>query len=145
MKISDNFTLEEMTRSLTARRRGIYNMPTFEVEQKLKTLCQLILQPIRDAWGAPIIVGSGYRSPLLNKAVGGVRNSDHLYGCAADIHALSDLKADNEELYELIHRLYAKGSLPLLKQAINEYNYNWIHISWQDGRSEKRGEFIKLP
>ena len=145
MKLSDNFTLEEMTRSYTARRLSINNEPSCQEVRRLQALCRNILQPIRDAWGAPIIVGSGYRCIKLNRLVGGVRNSDHLYGCAADIHTVSDTITDNRKLYELIYSLYLKSRLLDLKQCINEYDYNWIHISWQDGRSEKRGQFISMP
>ena len=145
MTLTKNFTSEEMTASCTAKRLGLKNCPNSYVMGNLRRLCENILQPIRDEWGAPIIVGSGYRCTQLNAAVGGVVNSDHLYGCAADIKTLHDRPIDNKALFDIIRKLHAEGKLPLLKQCIDEYDYNWIHISFQDGRTAKLGQFIHLP
>jgi len=87
------------------------------------------------------VVAEGVRQP---EAVGGVANSDHLYGCAADIKTLHDIPLENRQLYMLIRKMHAEGKLPLLKQCINEYDYNWIHISFQDGRTAKYGQFISI-
>ena len=145
MRLTKNFELEEMVRSVTAQKRGIDNTPSKKVKENLRLLCQEVLQPLRDRWGAPIVVGSGYRCPQLNRAVGGVRNSDHLYGCAADIHALGDKPADNERLFRLAVSTMKEGTLRNVKQIIDEYHYNWIHISFQDGRTAKLGQFLHLP
>ena len=133
-----------MTRSLTARNRGIDNTPDEQCSANLEALCQQILQPIRDAWGAPIIVSSGYRCPALNKAVGGAAQSDHMYGCAADIKTVVDTPERNKELYLLIKKMYQDGKLPRLKQCIDEYGYDWIHVSFQDGRTKKIGQFVHV-
>lgn len=133
-----------MIASCTAKRFGLSNYPDPYTVSNLRRLCVNILQPIRDAWGAPIIVGSGYRCIKLNELVGGAANSDHLYGCAADIHTLHDIPLENRQLYMLIRKMHAEGKLRLLKQCINEYDYNWIHISFQDGRTAKYGEFISI-
>lgn len=143
-KLSKNFTYRELTASATARRKGIDNTPSTQGYLNMIALCRDILQPLRDAWGEPIIVGSGYRCPELNKAVGGVRNSDHMYGCAADIKSVEDTPERNKKLYDLIRDLTKKGVLKNVKQVIDEYNYDWIHIAIQDGRTGKRNEFIHI-
>lgn len=143
-KLTEHFTLEELYKSTTATNKGINNYPCKTIQAKLKTLAVTILEPIRKAWGAPIIVSSGYRCYALNKAVGGSSISDHMYGCAADIHTVSDSVEDNKKLYQLIRNLVNKKVITNMKQAINEYNYDWIHISYQDGRSTKRNQFIAI-
>lgn len=143
-RITPNFSYQEMTKSLTAKRRGIDNTPSVQSYINLTKLCKFILQPIREMWGEPIIVSSGYRCPEVNKIVGGVKASDHIYGCAADIKSVADTPAKNKLLYDLIRRMYNNGELPDLKQCIDEYGYDWIHISFQDGRSKKLGQFIHI-
>lgn len=120
-----HFTMNEMTRSATARRKGINNSPSPQVMQNITQLVEKILDPLREAWGQPIIVSSGYRCPTLNRLVGGAANSQHTLGQAADIHTVSDKPADNKRLFELIQRL----RLPY-DQLIDEYGYNWIHVSY---------------
>lgn len=119
------FSIAELTKSSTAIKKKINNTPTKEVEYNLNQLIDNILDPLREAWGQPIIVGSGYRCEALNKAVGGAAHSQHKLGQAADIHTKSDSKEDNKKLFELIKQL----KLPF-DQLINEYNYNWIHVSY---------------
>jgi zinc D-Ala-D-Ala carboxypeptidase len=85
MKLSKYFTLDEMTRSRTAELRNILNVPNDEQIENLTDLCIYVLDPIRDAAGRPVMITSGYRSNLLNKAVGGSRTSQHPEGKAADI------------------------------------------------------------
>ena len=119
------FSIAELTKSSTAIKKKINNTPTKEVENNLNQLIDNILDPLREAWGQPIIVGSGYRCEALNKAVGGAAHSQHKLGQAADIHTKSDLAEYNKKLFELIKQL----KLPF-DQLINEYNYNWIHVSY---------------
>lgn len=119
------FSIAELTKSSTAIKKKINNTPTKEVENNLNQLIDNILDPLREAWGQPIIVGSGYRCEALNKAVGGAAHSQHRLGQAADIHTKSDSAEDNKKLFELIKQL----KLPF-DQLINEYNYNWIHVSY---------------
>jgi len=144
MKITKNFSLEELTKSATAKRLGVDNTPSAEIENKLRFLAVTYLQPIRDAWGEPIIVCSGYRCPAVNKAVGGVKNSDHLYGNAVDIKTVEDTPERNKELFDLIRRMFKDGQLPDFKQLIDEYNYDWIHLSFQDGRSVKLNQVLHI-
>mgnify|MGYP003292033701 CR=1 FL=1 len=110
---------------------------------RLKTLCETVLQPIRDKYQKPIIVSSGYRNQIVNKAVGGVSTSDHLYGCAADIKSKSDTPRDNKELFDLIKQMVDQGELTV-KQLIDEHGYDWIHISFQDGRNTKKNQILHL-
>lgn len=119
------FTLKELCKSETARRKGIDNTPGPEEESNLHALVDNILDPLRGAWGKPIVVTSGYRCPALNKAVGGAASSQHMKGQAADIEAYSRSKADNKTLFELLRKL----GLPF-DQLINEFDYDWIHVSF---------------
>lgn len=84
--ISKNFSYHEFERSATADRKGICNViRTFEVRDAVKELTETILQPLRDAWGKPLHINSGYRCPELNKEVGGKPTSQHLKGEACDV------------------------------------------------------------
>lgn len=118
-----HFTIEELTRSTTARQRGIDNTPSLQVINNLHALVDNILDPLREAWGAPIHVNSGYRCRELNKAVGGVPQSQHILGEAADITAGS--REQNKRLFSLLQQL----NLPV-DQAINEHDYTWLHVSY---------------
>ena len=118
-----HFTIEELTRSITARLRNIDNTPPPQVVMSLTALVDNILDPLREAWGKPIRVNSGYRCPALNKAVGGAPASQHMRGEAADITAGS--REANRQLYLLMRRL----NLPV-DQAINEHDFAWIHVSY---------------
>ena len=137
MKLTEHFTLEELTRSATARRLGIDNTPTPEVKANLKALCVNVLEPLRQAWGAPIVVTSGYRSIKLNRAVGSKDTSQHVHGEAADIHTVSDTPTDNRKLIRVMKRL----ALPI-DQCIDEYNGNWLHVSYS---RRHRRRYFSLP
>lgn len=132
---SKYFTLEELTASPTAKRKGISNKPTVDIVVALQRLVTNVLDPLREAWGAPIIVTSGYRSVKLNTAVGGARGSQHTYGQAADIRTLSDRPADNKRLRDLLIEL----GLPF-DQLIDEYGCDWIHVSHR--ASGNRGQLL---
>jgi uncharacterized protein YcbK (DUF882 family) len=123
---SKNFSYDELIASATAKRLGLDNTPNEEEKEKLRRLAIEILQPIRDAWRAPIIVNSGYRSEAVNKAVGGVKNSQHRLGEAADIKVGG--KDRNKKLFNLIYKLIQQGKIKV-GQLIDEYNYQWIHVS----------------
>lgn len=140
MKITSNFTLEEFIRSNTATRLGITNLPNKEQIANIYDLCKNVLQPIRQAYGKPIIVTSGFRCPELNKAVGGVPTSEHLQGMAADIRSLSDSRQDNQELFKVCVQVLRYRSFG---QLINEHNYDWIHVSYNPNRNRK--EMISIP
>lgn len=124
------FTLDELTASNTARRKGIDNTPTEKIVENLQALVDNVLDPLRLEWGRPVIVTSGYRCPKLNKAVGGASNSAHLYGQAADIRTVSDHRDGNMKLLKCL----IDAKLPFDK-LIAEYvdskgRPDWIHVSF---------------
>lgn len=123
MYITTNFTLEELYKSNTASKLGINNVPNKDVSNNLMILAVKILQPLREAYGKPITVTSGYRSLELNKAVKGSSTSQHLKGEAADL-----VTDNNKKLFEVAKRLIDEGKIKV-GQLIDEYNYKWIHIS----------------
>lgn len=127
MKLTEHFTLEELTNSPTANRLHIDNFPSDTIISSLMELLEL-LEKIRNIYSKPIVVTSGYRCEKLNKAVGGVKTSQHMKGEAADIRSLSNTRKDNKELFDLIVKMVKNNDI-YVGQVIDEYNYNWIHIS----------------
>ena len=119
------FTINELTKSATAQRLHIDNNPTQEVKDNLNKLIDNVLDPLRELYGKPIIVNSGYRCTKLDKAIGGAKNSQHLVGQASDIRTVQNTKESNKELFDLI-----KNSKLPFDQLINEYDYNWVHVSY---------------
>lgn len=136
MNLSKNFTLEELTASPTAKAKGIDNTPTEKVIAELTKLAKTVLQPIREAYGKPIIVSSGYRCPALNTAVKGAKTSQHMLGQAADIKTKSDNPKDNKELFDIAVKLMKEGKI-VTGQIIDEYNYDWVHISTPGGHKNQ--------
>lgn len=124
------FTIAELCQSETATAKGIDNTPTKDIEDKLQKLVDNVLDPLREWYGKPIIVNSGYRCEALNKAVGGASNSQHKSGEAADITAGS--KEENKKLFE-----YIKDNLPF-DQLIDESNFTWVHVSYKENRLRKQ-------
>lgn len=120
LRLSEHFALAEMVRSQTALRRGIANQPNEEVLINLRTLCVTLLEPVRALLGVPIQITSGYRSPLLNRAVGGAMNSAHTDGLAADIIPVG------MELREAFDKI--RASEISYDQIILECDA-WIHIA----------------
>ena len=123
MKLTDNFTINEMTYSVTALANKIDNRPSVEVIANLKGLCENVLQPLRNHLGCSVIITSGYRCPALNRKVGGKPNSQHLKGQAAD------LVVPQKNLREVFD--YIKNNLPY-DQLLYEFNKTdkWIHVSF---------------
>lgn len=119
------FTIEEFTRSSEATKRGIENIPNEEEKENIIRLVETVLDPLREAYGKPIHVSSGFRSEKLNKAVGGAKNSHHKFGMAADIVGTPNNREENKRLFNLVREL----NVPFT-QLINEYDYSWIHISY---------------
>ena len=146
------FTLQELVKSATAERLAIDNTPPRAAQRMLTILVEQLLDPIRRRYGAPIIVTSGYRCPALNTAVGGVANSHHIVGCAADIvaspspsqgggprSAVSEspllgrgLGEANLSLFHLIVQMQREGAIRFT-QLIAEKDYRWLHISYVPG------------
>ena len=134
-----HFTIAELCRSTTADNKCIYNTPALEIREKLQTLIEELLDPIREAWGKPIRVNSGYRCPALNKAVGGVSTSQHQKGEAADLNAGDPAK--NRELFDKIVEMQKAGRIAF-DQLIDEARYKWVHISYR--RTGNRGQVLHL-
>lgn len=126
------FTLDELIHSDTADRLGIDNSPTSEAIQCIDGLVTNVLDKLRDGWGRPIIVTSGYRCKDLNAAVGGTRNSQHLKGQAADI------VGDDFEMFRRFVRRWCKDNE--FDQCIFEHSSDseWIHISYVEGRNRRQ-------
>lgn len=126
MPLSDNFRLSEFIRSETASRRGIRNVPGPQQIAALEQLCLNILQPVRNQFGRAVIVTSGYRSPTLNKAIGGSSSSQHTKGEAADFTVSG---VSNMDVCRFIrdHRPF--------DQLIYEFGETgWVHVSYRVGR-----------
>ena len=123
MRLSKNFTLSEITRSNTALRKGIPNEPSKEHLRSLQLLIRDVLQPMRDELG-PVRVTSGYRSPRLNRAIGGSKKSQHCKGQALDIQFWENGAMNNKKVYNWI----LKNKIEF-DQMINEFDFSWIHIS----------------
>lgn len=132
------FTMNELTHSATAIRKGIDNTPDNTAKANLTALVANILDPLREAYGKPIVVSSGYRCAKLNRAVGGVAKSQHITGQAADIQSVSKSKADHKKLFELAQRL----RLPY-DQLIDEYDYKWVHISFNTKGNRRQVLHVK--
>lgn len=148
MQLAPNFTLQEFLKSTTATKLGIDNTPTQAELQRLKTLAAA-LQRLRGILGAPIVVNSAFRSPALNKAVGGVENSDHQLGWAADIRAPAF--GSVIELGKAIARSGMEFDQVIYEQ---DNGAEWIHlsvnpkmrkqvISWKRGKGYVNG-LVKL-
>lgn len=121
------FTIKELTKSETADAHGICNTPSKEEINNLIQLVDNILDPLREQYGKPIRINSGYRCPELNALVKGQKNSQHLTGQAVDISSYRNTKSENEILFNLVKEL----NLPF-DQLINEKDFSWIHISYSD-------------
>jgi len=132
------FSIKELTKSATAARKGIKNDPSIQEVKSLTALIEKVLDPLREAYGKPIIVSSGYRCPKLNAAVGGSASSQHVKGEAADIRSVADTPEENKKLFDLIVKL----GLPY-DQLINEYNYDWVHVSFGPRHRRQRMKAIK--
>lgn len=131
-----HFTISELTRSATANRLGIDNTPSDEIKKNLEKLINTVLDPLREAWGAPIIVTSGYRCPALNRAVKGSKTSQHVLGQAADIKTVGDKPENNKKLFELAKKMVEDGRI-VVGQLIDEYGYDWVHISTVGGHKNQ--------
>lgn len=138
MKLSKNLDLGELTRSESAKRAGISNTPTAEHIENMKKLATNIFQPIRDHFGVPIFISSGYRSRQLNSRIGGSATSQHSSGEAIDIDMDgSSNGVTNKEVFDFI-----KDNLEF-DQLIWEFgtknNPDWVHVSYEStGRQRKQ-------
>jgi hypothetical protein len=135
MQLSKNLALAEVTRSETAKRKGISNMPTPEHLENFKKLAENVFQPIREHFGVPIHISSGYRSKALNTAVGGSLSSQHCTGEAIDID-MDGTAITNAEIFNFI-----KDNLNF-DQMIWEFgtdtNPDWVHVSYESTGKQRK-------
>jgi zinc D-Ala-D-Ala carboxypeptidase len=127
MKLTENFSLNELTKSQTAERKGIDNTPSAEHQENLKSLCEMILQPIRDHFGQVVSVSSGYRSPELCVAIGSSTKSQHARGEASDFEIFG---VSNKELADYIDQNLTYDQLILEYWKESDPNSGWVHCSF---------------
>ena len=136
-----HFTFSEFERSDTARRLGIDNRMPELVEAHVVELVDCLLDPLRDAWGAPLVVSSGYRCPMLNDAVGGSETSAHTAGWAADL-----VPEDRERTDEFVK--FAIDGIPAaglaFDQLIDERSgeSRWLHVGIRNLNGEQRRQVL---
>lgn len=137
MKLGKHFHLSEFTRSQTAARKGIVNQPGAEDVRALLLLVENVLEPLRMAFGKPVVISSGYRSPKLNRAIGGSRTSQHCRGEAADFEipgmeniVVARWLQDNVYFDQLILEFYTPG----------QPHSGWVHCSYREAGN--RGEVL---
>ena len=134
--ISKHISYKEGVHSITAIRKGIDNKPADpSVITNLQVLCEKVLQPVRDHFGKPVVINSGYRSPKLNKAIGGSNKSQHTKGEAADIEIPG---LSNKELAE-----YIEDNLPFDQLILEFYNgvdpnSGWVHVSYVNDSDNRK-------
>ena len=136
MKLTENFSLNELTKSQTAERKGIDNTPSAEHQDNLKSLCEMILQPIRDHFGQVVSVSSGYRSPELCVAIGSSTQSQHAKGQASDFEIFG---VSNKELADYINENLDYDQLILeYWKGEDEPNSGWVHCSFNTQGNRKQ-------
>ena len=139
MKLSEHLELAEITRSESAKRNGISNIPTEEHIANLKLLAEHIFEPIRANFGQPILISSGYRSKELNAKIGGANSSQHSLGQAIDIDMDGTINGvTNADIFK-----YIKEQLPfdqLIWEFGNDIQPDWVHVSYSN---RNRKEILK--
>jgi zinc D-Ala-D-Ala carboxypeptidase len=135
MQLSKNLALAEVIRSETAKRKGINNMPTPEHIENFKKLAEKIFQPIREHFGVPIHISSGYRSKELNTAIGGSLTSQHCQGEAIDID-MDGTSITNKQIFDFI-----KDNLDfdqMIWEFGTETNPDWVHVSYESTGKQRK-------
>ena len=135
MKLSKNFSRAEIEHSNTAKRLGISNEMSDKHLENMQRVIDNLIQPMRDAIG-PIRISSGYRSPKLNKAIGGSSRSQHSKGEALDLQFWEKGKMNNKVIYDWVLESGVE-----FDQMINEFDYSWIHISLKS--KENRSQILE--
>ena len=134
MKISENFSLEEVTKSQVALRLGINNDLPDEFLQNAISVAENILEPVRKHYGKPVATSSWYRSKALNKATGGSLTSDHCFGCAVDFEVIG---VPNLEVAKFIRDNLNFKQLILEFYEPSKINSGWVHASYLVGSNKK--------
>ena len=135
MKLSNNFSLNELIRSQTAERKCIDNTPSPEHQENLKLLCTHVLQRVRDHFGKVVTVSSGYRSPELCTAIGSKITSQHAKGQAADFEIFG---VSNKALADYIDSELHYDQLILEYWNESDPNSGWVHCSFSAGNNRKQ-------
>ena len=138
MQLSKNLSLKELTKSATAIKKGISNEPTKEHLENLKAVAENIFQPLRDYFGVPIAVTSGYRSASLNRIIGGSSTSQHCKGEAIDLDADVYGNLTNAAIFGYL-KDYTDFDQLIWEYGDNE-NPAWVHCSYTRGKN--RGELL---
>tara|TARA_B100002019_G_C21254787_1_gene593207 strand:- start:1495 stop:1974 length:480 start_codon:yes stop_codon:yes gene_type:complete len=140
MKLSKNLSLAEVTKSTTAKRLGIDNTPDDWATENLRKIAEHVFQPLREDFGCPIYVSSGYRGPELNRAIGGSLRSQHMEGRALDLDADVFGRCTNGEIFRYILNNLTFDQL--IWEFGDEDNPDWVHVSYvHDGVN--RGRCLK--
>lgn len=135
MQLSKNLSLAEVIRSETAKRNGISNMPTEEHIENFKKLAENVFQPIRDHFGVPIHISSGYRSKALNTKIKGSSSSQHCSGEAIDID-MDGTSITNKQIFD-----YIKDNLQfdqLIWEFGTDANPDWVHVSYESTGKQRK-------
>ena len=142
MKLSENFSLVELTKSQTAERKGIDNTPSTEHQENLKSLCTSILQPVRDHFSRVVSISSGYRSEELCVAIGSKTTSQHAKGEAADFEIYG---VSNKELADWINENLDYDQLILEYWKEADPNSGWVHCSYVEPSDfgQNRKQYLK--
>ena len=135
MKLTANFSLNELTKSQTAERKGIDNTPSGDHQDNLKKLCENVLQPVRDHFEQVVSVSSGYRSPELCTAIGAKTTSQHARGEAADFEIFG---VSNKELADWIHYNTNYDQLLLEYWKESDPNSGWVHCSYSESNNRRQ-------
>ena len=135
MKLTENFSLLELTKSQTAERKGIDNTPSPEHQENLKKLCTNVLQPVRDYFSKVVTISSGYRSPELCTAIGSKITSQHAKGEAADFEIFG---VSNKELADYIHEHLDYAQLILEYWKESDPNSGWVHCSYSESNNRRQ-------
>jgi zinc D-Ala-D-Ala carboxypeptidase len=136
MKLSANFTLDELIKSQIAERKNINNNPTPDVIENLKELCINVLQPIRSHFSKPVIISSGYRSAQLCIEIGSSINSQHTLGMAADVEIWG---ISNKELFNYIRNNLEYDQIILeFFKGDEEPNSGWVHVSYNKNDNRRQ-------
>ena len=135
MKLTENFSINELTKTQPAERKGIDNTPSTENQEHLKSLCVNVLQPIRDYFSKVVTISSGYRSPELCTAIGSKTTSQHAKGEAADFEIFG---VSNKELADWVHYNINYDQLILEYWKEEDPNSGWVHCSYNEGNNRRQ-------
>ena len=139
MNLTENISLKELTKSESATRFGISNEPTEEALSNLQKLATHILQPVRDHFGKPLIITSGYRSPELCVKIGSTTTSQHTKGQASDFEIGG---IANKDLSDWIHQNLDYDQLILEFWKPEDPNSGWVHCSYK-GEGQNRKQYLR--